>query len=106
MRALGVTTSQRSPVLKQTPTFGEAGINGLELASLWGVVARAGTPKDIVAKWNTAINEALAQPDVREKVLESGAEIVSGPPQQLGDIYADDRERLGAVIRQSNIKLD
>mgnify|MGYP003576270822 CR=1 FL=1 len=106
LRGLGVSTSQRAAVLKQVPTFAESGIQGVELASVWGVVAPAGTPKDVVSKWNGAINAALAQPDVRDKILDSGAEILAGTPKQLGDINAADRNRLGPVIRRANIKLD
>jgi tripartite-type tricarboxylate transporter receptor subunit TctC len=106
MRALGVAAKARSPVLKQVPTFDESGLKGLEVASVWGVMAPAGTPQDVIAKWNAAINQAVIQPEVRDKVLESGAEIVSGTPKQLGDIYAEDRARLGPVIRKANIKLD
>ena len=106
VRALGVTSSERSSVLKDVPTFAEQGIKGVELASVWGLMAPAGTPKDIVAKWNTAINELIAQPDVRKKIQDSGGEIMGGTPKQMADQYAGDRTRLAPVIQQGNIKLD
>lgn len=106
VRALGVTASQRSSVLKNVPTFAEAGVKGVELASVWGLMAPAGTPKDIVVKWNTALNELLAQREVRQKILDSGGEIVGGTPQQMAQAYAADRTRLAPVIKNANIKLD
>ena len=106
VRGLGVTSNRRSNVLKEVPTFAEAGIRGVELASVWGLMAPAGTPKDIVDKWNNAINELIAQPDVRQKILHSGAELIGGSPKQMADLYAEDRSRLAPVIRKANIKLD
>jgi tripartite-type tricarboxylate transporter receptor subunit TctC len=82
------------------------GIRGVELASVWGLMAPAGTPPAIVAKWNTALNELIAQPDVRQKILDSGGEIVGGSPRQMADLYAADRGRLAPVIQKANIKLD
>lgn len=106
VRALGVTSGQRSPVLKNVPTFSEAGIKGVELASVWGLMAPAGTPKPIVEKWNTVINELITQADVRQKILESGGELIGGSAKQMADAYAADRARLAPLIQKANIKLD
>lgn len=106
VRALGVTSSQRSSVLKAVPTFTEAGIKGVELASVWGLMAPAGTPKVVIDKWNTAINELVVQADVRQKILDSGGEIIVGTPKQMAEQYASDRNRLAPVIQKANIKLD
>jgi tripartite-type tricarboxylate transporter receptor subunit TctC len=106
VRALGVTSSERSSVLKNVPTFGEAGVKGVELASVWGLMAPAGTPNAIVAKWNSVITEMLAQADVRQKIQDTGGEIVGGTPKQMADAYAADRNRLAPLIQKNNIKLD
>lgn len=106
IRALAVTTAQRSPVLPNVPTYTESGIHGVELASVWGVMAPAGTPKAIVDKWNVAINELLKQPDVRQKILATGAELQGGTPQALAELYAAERTRLAPVVRAAEIKLD
>lgn len=106
VRALGVTSNQRSHVLKSVPTFTESGIRGVELASVWGVMAPAGTPKVIVDRWNSVINELIAQPDVRQKILDSGAEIMGGSPRQMVDAYAADRASLAPVIQKNNVTLD
>lgn len=106
VRALGVTSGQRSTVLKNVPTFAEAGVKGVELASVWGLMAPTGTPKSIVDKWNSVITELLTQADVKQKITDSGGEIVGGTAKQMGDAYAADRNRLAPLIQKNNIKLD
>jgi tripartite-type tricarboxylate transporter receptor subunit TctC len=106
VRPIGVTTAKRSPVLPNVPTFNEAGIKGVELASVWGLMAPAGTPKAIVDQWNTEVNALLKQPDVRDKIIATGAELLGGTPKALGDLNAADRARLAPVVREAGIKLD
>ncbi len=106
VRALGVTSGQRSTVLKNVPTYAEAGVKGVELASVWGLMTPAGTPKPIVDKWNAVITELLTQVDVKQKITDSGGEIVGGTAKQMGDAYAADRNRLAPLIQKNNIKLD
>lgn len=106
VRALGVTSGERSSVLKNVPTFAEAGVKGVELASVWGLMAPTGTPKPIVDKWNAVITELLMQADVKQKITDSGGEIVGGTAKQMGDAYAADRNRLAPLIQKNNIKLD
>jgi len=106
VRPIAVTAAKRSPVLPNVPTFTESGIKGVELASVWGVMAPAGTPKPIIDKWNVAINELLKQPDVRDKILATGAELHGGTPQSMADLYKADRARLAPVIKAAEIKLD
>ena len=106
VRALAVTTAKRSPVLPQVPTYTESGIPGVELASVWGVMAPAGTPEAVIQRINTELNKALQQPDMREKILASGAEVLGGSPQEMGALYTRDRQRLAPVVRDSGIRLD
>ena len=106
VRALAVTTAKRSPVLPQVPTYTESGIPGVELASVWGVMAPAGTPEAAIQRINTELNKALQQPDMREKILASGAEVLGGSPQEMGALYTRDRQRLAPVVRDSGIRLD
>ena len=106
VRPLAVTTAKRSPVLPQVPTYTESGIPGVELASVWGVMAPAGTPQNVIQRLNTEINKALQQPDTREKILASGAVMLGGTPQEMGDLYTADRQRLAPVVRDSGTRLD
>jgi len=106
VRALAVTTPQRSPVLPNVPTYAEAGFRGVELASVWGLMAPAGTPPDTVQRLNAEVNKLLQMPDVREKIIASGADVLGGSPQDMARLYAADSTRLAPVIRESGIKLD
>lgn len=106
VRPIGVTMAKRSPVLPNVPTFGESGIKGVELASVWGLMAPAGTPKAIVDRWNTEVNALLKQPDVRDKIVATGAELLGGSPKALADMNAAERARLAPVVREAGIKLD
>jgi len=106
VRPLGVTMAKRSPVLPNVPTYGESGIKGVELASVWGLLAPAGTPKAIVDRWNTEVNAVLKQPDVRDKIISTGAELIGGAPKALADMNAAERARLAPVVREAGIKLD
>lgn len=106
VRALAVTTAKRSPVLPQVPTYTESGIPGVELASVWGVMAPAGTPQNVIQRLNTEINKVLQQPDTREKIIASGAVMLGGSPQEMGELYAADRQKLAPVVRDSGTRLD
>ena len=106
VRALAVTTAKRSPVLPQVPTYTESGIPGVELASVWGVMAPAGTPQNVIQRLNTEINKVLQQPETREKIIASGAVMLGGSPQEMGELYAADRQKLAPVVRDSGTRLD
>lgn len=106
VRPLGVTMAKRSPVLPNVPTYSESGIKGVELASVWGLLAPAGTPKAIVDRWNTEVNAVLKQPDVRDKIIATGADLIGGSPKTLADMNAAERARLAPVVREAGIKLD
>ena len=106
LRPLGVTAARRSPVLPGVPTFAESGVPGVELASVWGLMAPAGTPAAIVGRWNAEVNALLKQPDVRDRILATGAEVLGGPPRALAEANAADRARLAPVVRDAGIQLD
>ena len=106
LRPLAITAAKRSPVLPNVPTYAESGVKGVELASVWGLMAPAGTPAAVVERWNTEVNALLKQADVRDKILATGAEVLGGPPKALADLNAADRARLAPVVHEAGIKLD
>lgn len=106
LKALGVTDAVRSPSLKDVPTFKESGIDGVEMTSAFGIMAPSGTPKDILMKWNAAINSMLADPDFKKRIVAMGATPLGGSPTRLREVYANDRKRLAGIIRESGIKVD
>ena len=107
LRALGVASAKRSPILPDVPTVNEAlGTSGFEAVSWYGLVGPAGMPADVVAKIQSEIARAVQAPDVREKMLGMGAEPIGSTPGELAAIMRQDYERYGAIIKRLGIKAD
>lgn len=101
LRPLAVTTAQRSPALPDVPTIAEAGVPGYEATSWFGLLAPAKTPAPVVAKLNAAILKALADPDVKNKLLEQGAEPAGETPAQFAAFIASETVKWGKIVKQS-----
>jgi tripartite-type tricarboxylate transporter receptor subunit TctC len=106
LRALAVTGAKRLTALPEVPTIAEAGFPGYEASSWYGILAPAGTPREIVMKLNTEFRKALEQPEVRKNLLAEGAEPVGGTPEQFAEYIRAEKERLGKVIRDAKIRLE
>ena len=83
LRALAVGSDKRVPLLPDVPTVAEAGLPGYEATVWWGLVAPAGTPREIVARLNTETNRGLADPAIAGKLAELGVVITAGTPEQF-----------------------
>ncbi len=101
-RALAVSGSTRSPSLPEVPTMAEAGLPGYSVSGWFGVLGVGGTPRSILDRLNDAVVKAVAMPDVRERLLESGAEPYSSSIEEFRkaiaenlDIYKDTMKRAG-----------
>ena len=104
LRALAVATAKRSQTMPEIATVAETGVPGYE-ADLWyGIMAAAGTPRDVVLRLNDAFGKALAAADVRERLAAQGFEPAPGTPERLGDIHRDDVAKYGKLIRDAGIK--
>jgi tripartite-type tricarboxylate transporter receptor subunit TctC len=101
LRPLAVTTAQRSPALPDVPTIAEAGVSGYEATSWFGLLAPAKTPAPVVAKLNASILKALADPDVKKKLLEQGAEPAGETPTQFAAFIASETVKWGKIVKQS-----
>jgi tripartite-type tricarboxylate transporter receptor subunit TctC len=103
-RALATTGDKRSAVLPQVPTANEAGVPGYE-ATIWlGIMAPAGTPKDIVEKLNAEIGKVIAKPAIREAWARQGAVPMSMTPGQFETYLKGDIDKWAKVIQQAGIK--
>jgi tripartite-type tricarboxylate transporter receptor subunit TctC len=100
---LGVSSDKRMDLLPNVPTIAESGLPGYETSSWYGILAPAGTPADVVAKLNAAMNKALADPEVQKTLSMDGAEPVGGTPQYFGDFIKREKQRLGEVIEKAHI---
>ena len=103
---LAVTTAKRSPELPNVPTIAEAGVPGYEATSWFGMFAPAGTPAPVLAKLNAAIVKVLAQPDVKKKINEQGAEVYSETPEQFAAFIQAESVKWGKVVKESGASLD
>ncbi len=106
LRGLAVTGTKRLALLPGLPTIAESGFPGYEASSWYGILAPAGTPRDIVARLNAELSKALEQPEVRSSLLAEGAEPVGGTPEQFAAHIRAEKERLGKVIRDAKIRLE
>ena len=101
LRALGVTTSKRAASLPNVPTLAEAGVPGYAFDSWFGILAPAGTPRDVIAKLNTEVVKALALADVKEKLLGLGAEATPSTPEDFDRFIKAEVVKLEPVVKQS-----
>ncbi len=105
LRALAVMGSQRVAALPDVPTIVEQGFPALVAEDWVGFAARRGTPPEIVARLNGAINTALTQPSVREALLKLGAEPAGGTPEDFGALMRSQEAMWARVISESGIKM-
>ena len=104
LRALAVATPQRISMLPDVPTASEAGLPGFEAGSTFGLLAPAGTPKDIVSKLNQETVKLLALPEVKEQLLNQGAYAAITTPEQAAARIHEEVEMWAKVIREAGIK--
>jgi tripartite-type tricarboxylate transporter receptor subunit TctC len=100
LKALAVTTAQRSSVMPDVPTVAET-LPGFEIDTWWGLVAPAGTPADVVAKLNAAFTAALQSPDVKGKFAALMAEPAPSTPQAFGDFMNRERAKYERMVKLS-----
>ena len=105
LRALAVTTAQRSAAMPDIPAVAEA-IPGFEVVGWYGVIGPAGMPLPVVARLHDEMVRILAQPDVRERIVNDGAEPVGNEPQVFRDFMAADLAKWAKLVKESGAKLD
>lgn len=106
LRAIAVTSAQRSPALPDVPTIAESGVPGFEATSWFALFAPAKTPKAIVDKLNKAILEALEDPTVKQRYAEVGGEMRPMTPAELGEFQKAEQEKWAKVVKISGAKVD
>ncbi|MET0509165.1 MAG: tripartite tricarboxylate transporter substrate binding protein [Burkholderiaceae bacterium] len=103
LRALAVTTPERSPHAPGVPTVIEAGVPGYEVGVWFGIAAPAGTPRPIVDKLNRQINEILALADVKEKFRDQGVEALGTTPEQFAAHVKEQMAKWAVVVRDAGV---
>ncbi len=105
LRALGVTGAKRSPLLPDLPAVAET-VPGYETVTWFGLYGPKALPADIVQRVNTAANQALADPDVKERLARLGIEPAGGTPQQYAAMANTDRARWKKIISERRLTAD
>jgi tripartite-type tricarboxylate transporter receptor subunit TctC len=103
IRILAVGSKARAPQPPQVPTLAELGVADFDVDLWYAVLAPAGTPKEIVDRYNAVFNEILAQPNVRAVLDKQGLIALGGPPEQLAELIARDRLRWAKVVKDAGI---
>src|SRR5277367_813825 len=104
LRALAVTTAERSPELPDVPTVAET-VPGYEASALFGMGAPAKTPPEIIAKLNQEVNAVLAEPEIKKRLTELGGEPLISTPEAFGAMIAAETEKWEKVVTYAGIKI-
>ncbi len=105
LRAIAVTTPERSPALNGVPTVAET-VPGYAVESWYGLYAPAGTPADAIAKLNAAARKAVTSDEFRKKVEQEGLMVTAGTPAELDAYVRREEARWRKIVRENNLKVD
>jgi tripartite-type tricarboxylate transporter receptor subunit TctC len=105
IRGLAVSSAQKVASAPELPTIAET-LPGFETGSYQGILAPAGTPADVVAKYNTELTRILATQDMKERLASQGTEVKTGTPAALGNFIASEKARWAKVIKDTGAKFD
>jgi tripartite-type tricarboxylate transporter receptor subunit TctC len=103
LKPLAVTSRERAPQLPNVPTFAEIGLQGLEAAAWWGVLAPAGTPEPIMKRMHAELTKALTNPQVREKLDPQGVRFLMTSPAEFTRFLEAEVARWSKVVKEQNI---
>ena len=104
VRALAVLSAQRERALPNVPTAKEAGVDNFEVPIWYGILAPAGTPRDIINRLNLELTKAVTAPDVRERLTTAGVEPMTNTPEQFANFIKSETVRYAKVIKDAGIK--
>ncbi len=106
VRPLAVTGLARFESMPDLPTMAEAGLKGFEVSNWYGMFAPAGTPREIISRLNSEIVKALAMPDVKKRLLNSGIIATSSSPEAFAAYIQAETAKWAKVIKEANIKVE
>jgi len=106
LRALAVTSRKRSSLLTGVPTLAESGLPDYEAGSWYGILAPAGTPREVIERLHGAIVKALRQPEVSSRLAAEGAELIGSTPEEFGAHIKAEIARVGRVVRAAGIRIE
>ena len=106
LKVIGVSKARRVPLLPNVPTIAEQGVKGFESGTWQGVLVPAGTPKAVVDKLNAELIAIIRSPEVRERLVSQGAEVVTMTPAEFTQFFDHERRNWAKVVAQGGVKID
>jgi tripartite-type tricarboxylate transporter receptor subunit TctC len=106
LRVLAIGSPKRSATLPDVPTVAEAGVPGFDFDSWTGYLVPVGTPRELIVKLHADITRTLAAPEVRDKLVTLGFDLVGGTPEAFGALIRNDIARFGKLIKAAGIKAE
>lgn len=106
LKVLAVTGKDRSPVLKTVPTLAESGFPGFDMVSWQALVAPANTPKPVIDKLNAEVVRVLRTPEMKEKMIGLGTEVVANTPEQFAQYLREEMAKWAKIVKDAGIKLE
>jgi tripartite-type tricarboxylate transporter receptor subunit TctC len=106
IRALAVAADKRSPMIPDVPTFDELGIKGMIMNAWYGLAAPAGTPPVVVMSVNAAVNQALKSGDLSKRLVDIGAEVRAGSPDEFSKFWRSELARYEGLVKLTGATLD
>ena len=106
LRALAVSSAKRHPLLPDVPSLSEAGVKDFEAVAWFGFLAPPGTPRDITARLSAEIAKVLAIPEIRQRLVDGGSEVIGNSPEAADKFLQSEIARWGVVVKAANIRAD
>ena len=106
LKVIGVSKAKRVPLLPNVPTIAEQGVKGFESGTWQGVLLPAGTPKAVVDKLNAELIAIIRSPEVRERLVSQGAEVVTMTPTEFTQFFDHERKSWAKVVAQGGVKIN
>jgi tripartite-type tricarboxylate transporter receptor subunit TctC len=107
LRILGIGTAQRSPTLPDIPTIAESGVPGFDLFTTLGMLAPAGTPREVISRLHSGVTAAVAGPDVRQRIASFGITVAPPvSPEQFGAVMRAEYDKFGHLVKLSGASME
>lgn len=106
LKALAVTTATRSPLAPELPTLAESGLPGFDIYTWWGFMAPAGTPAQIIAKWNAEVTRILGTPEMKAFFAQEGAQPAATTPEAFAALIKREIPKYAKIVKDSGAKVD
>jgi tripartite-type tricarboxylate transporter receptor subunit TctC len=106
LRALAVTTKDRSTLAPDLPTMAEAGVPGFDISTWFGLMAPAGTPPEVIAKWNSDVTKVLSAPQMRARLEAQGAQAAPDSPAEFARFIDEELVKYAKIVKASGAKVD